>query len=100
MIDFFVINGYNKVREVTFTEVFAAFYYTLKTNAITFLGGGNMATSTFGKKFVVNPEKTKDFMKEMTRTVTPTLPKDFHSNLSNLTREKELREDILKVLSK
>ena len=46
-----------------------------------------MATSTFGKQFTVRPE-------------TPTLRKDFHSNLAHLTQEKDLKSGILKALNR
>lgn len=54
-----------------------------------------MATSTFGKQFVVKPEKADDFVKEMTKAVTPTLKKSF---LSHLTHEKDLKENLEKAL--
>ena len=40
-----------------------------------------MATSTFGKQFLVSPEKANVFVKEITKTVAPTLRNNFHSNL-------------------
>lgn len=55
----------------------------------------NMATSTFGKQFSVKPEKAVDFVNEMTRKVTPTLKRDFHSNF---THEKDLRSSLSKAL--
>ena len=60
-------------------------------------GGNYMATSTFAKQFAVKPEKVTEFVNEMTRTVTPTLKRDFHSKL---THEKELRNDLMKALNK
>ncbi len=54
-----------------------------------------MATSTFGKQFTVKPEKANDFVKEMTRKVTPTLKSDFHSKLAH---EKDLRSILQKAL--
>lgn len=59
-----------------------------------------MATSTFGKQFTVTPEKASEFVNEMTRTVAPTLHKDFHSNLAHLTQEKDLKDSLLKVLNR
>lgn len=56
-----------------------------------------MATSTFAKQFAVKPEKVTEFVNEMTRTVTPTLKRDFHSKL---THEKDLRNDLMKALNK
>lgn len=54
-----------------------------------------MATSTFGKQFAVKPEKANSFVREMTKKVTPTLKRDFHSNF---THEKDVRDDLLKAL--
>ena len=55
----------------------------------------NMATSTFGKQFSVKPEKAGEFVHEMTKKVTPTLKRDFHSNF---THEREARSSLLKAL--
>lgn len=55
----------------------------------------NMATSTFGKQFSVKPEKAEEFVHEMTKKVTPTLKRDFHSNF---THEKDARSSLLKAL--
>lgn len=54
-----------------------------------------MATSTFGKKFEVRPEKASGFVKEMTGEVPPTLKSDFKSCL---THEKDLKESLAKAL--
>lgn len=54
-----------------------------------------MATSTFGKEFRVRSEKVKGFVNEMTRKVTPTLKRDFKSNL---VHEKDLKDILQKVL--
>ena len=54
-----------------------------------------MATSTFGKQFTVNPKKANDFVKEMTKKVTPTVKSDFRSNLMH---EKDLRSNLQKAL--
>lgn len=59
-----------------------------------------MATSTFGKQFFVTPEKTTDFVNEMTKAVTPTLQKDFQSNLVHLAQEHDLRNNLLEALNK
>ena len=59
-----------------------------------------MATSTFSKQFSVKSEKAAEFVQEMTRTVAPTLTGDFHSNLSHLTQDKDLKENLLKVLNR
>lgn len=58
-----------------------------------------MATSTFGKQFTVKQEKADDFVNEMTKAATPTLRNDFHSNLVHLTQERNLRDNLQKVLS-
>lgn len=54
-----------------------------------------MATSTFGKQFKVRPEKAADFVAEMTRSVAPTLNKEFKSKLKH---EKDLKGDLQKAL--
>lgn len=59
-----------------------------------------MATSTFGRQFSVKPEKAHSFVKEMTKTVTPTLKKNFHSELAHLTHETDLKDNLLKALGK
>lgn len=59
-----------------------------------------MATSTFGQKFAVKPEKVTEFVNEMSRAVTPTLRKDFHSNSVHLSQEENLRDKLQKALSR
>ncbi len=59
-----------------------------------------MATSTFSKQFAVKPEKANEFVKEMTKAVTPTLRRDFRSNLVHLSQEKEIKDNLLKALNK
>lgn len=59
-----------------------------------------MATSTFSKQFAVKPEKAEEFVKEMTKTVTPTLHSDFQPELIHLTKENEWKDTLSKVLSK
>lgn len=54
-----------------------------------------MATSTFGKEFRVTKQKANGFVKEMTREVTPTLKRNFQSNLKH---EKDLKDILQKVL--
>ncbi len=54
-----------------------------------------MATSTFEKQFKVEPHMVNDFVKEMTKKVTPTLEKDFCSQMKH---EKDLREKLQKAL--
>lgn len=58
-----------------------------------------MATSTFGKQFAVKPEKATEFVREMTKAVTPTLRKDFQSNSVHLAQEEDLRKNLLKALN-
>lgn len=55
-----------------------------------------MATSTFGKEFVVRPKKASGFVKEMTKKVAPTLNSDFKSNFKH---EKDLKEYLKRALS-
>lgn len=59
-----------------------------------------MATSTFGKQFLVQPDKADEFVKEMTRTVTPTLKKGFTSHLAHLTSDNNLKESLIRALNK
>lgn len=54
-----------------------------------------MATSTFAKEFKVTPEKSKGFVKEMTRKVAPTLKSNFESRL---VHEKDLKDTLQKAL--
>ena len=54
-----------------------------------------MATSTFGKRFTVKPEKASGFVEEMTGKATPTLKSDFKSCLRH---EKDLRASLEKAL--
>lgn len=58
-----------------------------------------MATSTFGKQFAVTPDKASEFVREMTRSVTPTLKKDFHSNSAHLAADNNLRQKLLQALN-
>lgn len=57
-----------------------------------------MATSTFGKQFSVRSDKAAEFESEMSKTVLPTLSKDFHSNSANLFQDTDLRGKIKKAL--
>lgn len=59
-----------------------------------------MATSTFGKQFTLRQGKEKEFVAEMTRAVTPTLQKDFQSNLVPLSQKKNLKNNLLEALNK
>lgn len=59
-----------------------------------------MATSTFGRKFSVTPSKAAEFVNEMTKAVTPTLPTNFQSNLVNLSQDKVLKSNLMKALNK
>ena len=49
-----------------------------------------MATSTFGKQFSVKADKAAEFVSEMSKTVHPTLRKDFHSHSANLVQDTDL----------
>lgn len=53
------------------------------------LGGGRMATSSFGKQFAVRYDKATEFVEEMTKAVTPTLRSDFHSQLTYLSQDQD-----------
>lgn len=59
-----------------------------------------MATSTFGKQFSVKANKAAEFVSEMSKTVKPTLRKDFHSNSANLVQDTNLRGKIKEALGK
>ena len=59
-----------------------------------------MATSTFGKQFTVKQEKSGEFVEQMTRTVPPTLNKDFSSKLVHLSQREDLRKNLKEVLTK
>lgn len=59
-----------------------------------------MATSTFGKQFSVRSDKVTDFVKEMTKPVTPTLKKNFTSHLGHVTSDENLRNNLLEALKK
>lgn len=54
----------------------------------------SMATSTFAKEFKVKPERSRGFVREMTRKVTPTLKSDFKSQFMH---EKDLEGALQKV---
>ena len=51
-----------------------------------------MPTSTFGKQFEVRHEKAADFVREMSKSVAPTLRQDFHS-LKKGTAHNDARND-------
>lgn len=55
-----------------------------------------MATSSFSKQFTVPKENADAFVREMTKPATPTLTKDFHSQLR---RGKDLKEKLQKALN-
>ena len=50
-----------------------------------------MPTSTFGKQFEVRHEKAADFVREMSKSVAPTLRQDFHSNMVFLHQNTRLK---------
>jgi len=59
-----------------------------------------MATSTFTKQFSVDRKKADEFVKEMSKTATPTLSPDFKANLAHLSRDVELRNSVQAALRK
>lgn len=58
-----------------------------------------MPTSTFGKQFEVKYEKAADFVKEMSKSVAPTLRQDFHSNMVFLHQNPRLKESLIRALN-
>lgn len=61
--------------------------------------GMNMPTSTFGKQFEVRHEKAADFVREMSKSVAPTLRQDFHSNMVFLHQNTRLKESLIRALN-
>lgn len=59
-----------------------------------------MATTSFGEKFIVTEDNVADFIEEMSKPVPPTLKKEFKSNYTTLSQNKELRERLLVTLGK
>ena len=59
----------------------------------------NMPTSTFGKQFEVRHEKAADFVREMSKSVAPTLRQDFHSNMVFLHQNTRLKESLIRALN-
>ena len=55
-----------------------------------------MATPTFGKEFMIPPEKADGFTKEMSRRVAPTLKRSFESKLKHEKDLKSLLQNALK----
>ena len=58
-----------------------------------------MPTSTFGKQFEVRHEKAADFVREMSKSVAPTLRQDFHSNMLFLHQNTRLKESLIRALN-
>lgn len=58
-----------------------------------------MATSSFTREFTVNREKSTEFVIEMSKTASPTLPSDFKPNLVYLQQNIELKSNILTALN-
>ena len=58
-----------------------------------------MPTSTFGKQFEVRHEKAADFVREMSKSVAPTLRQDFHSNMVFLHQNTRLKESLIRALN-
>lgn len=61
-----------------------------------------MATSTFGKLFSAPTGKNQhSFVEEMSKTVPPTLDKDFQSNLViHPSQDEDLHTNLIKALGK
>ena len=59
-----------------------------------------MATSTFGKNFVVEKKDSAKFVKEMCKSAPPTLDRSFQSNYTNLKQNEQLRRKLSMVLGK
>ena len=59
-----------------------------------------MATSTFGKRFAVEPRESSRFVREMKKPAPPTLKKDFSSKYANLNTNTELGEKLITLLGK
>ena len=59
-----------------------------------------MATSTFGKNFAVERKESTKFVKEMCKTVPPTLSKNFTSSYTNLAQNEELRKNLMSILGR
>lgn len=54
-----------------------------------------MATSSFQKQFVIKKKNVDNFVKEMSKKVTPKLDKDFDSKF---TSSKNIMEKITRIL--
>lgn len=59
-----------------------------------------MATSTFGKSFVVKRSQANDFVKEMKKPVTPTLKNNFSTKFTHLSYNKELNDALTTALNR
>ena len=59
-----------------------------------------MATSTFGKQFVVDKKNSRSFVREVCKAVPPTLSKNFKSGYTHLSQDEKLREKLSTVLGK
>lgn len=59
-----------------------------------------MATSTFDSHFSVKKNSATDFVKEMSKTVPPTLRSNFDSNFTHLAQNNDLKERLLVALRK
>ncbi len=58
-----------------------------------------MPTSSFGKIFTVSPEEENEFVDEMSKPAKPLLDKNFHSKLTHLKDNEELKKEIHNALS-
>ena len=59
-----------------------------------------MATSTFGKRFIVDENNARSFCKAISQPVAPTLDKTFKSYYTNLSRDNVLRSKLSTVLGR
>ena len=57
-----------------------------------------MPTSSFEKQFVITPKDVKQFKRENSKAVSPTLPADFTSKFVDLNKDEKVRKDIFKAL--
>ena len=58
-----------------------------------------MATSSFSKNFIVENEKSDEFVEELTKEVPPTLEKDFTSRLTHIDENTEIKKSLMKALN-
>ena len=61
--------------------------------------GNEYANINIGKQFEVRHEKAADFVREMSKSVAPTLRQDFHSNMVFLHQNTRLKESLIRALN-